>query len=532
MPEYQNSISVLFERLFGSQEIILNMKEKFPYTTVFASSDLKVFSPSQDDIYLANASIENLKKYLEGDVDLEKNYDLLGVVFNAFVVNRVNKNDQVIATEDALNMVHNFKYKPLNIEHDRESIVGLITGFGFSEFGTDNILTEEQVKASKDPFNVVLKGFVWKIANKSFAEKLEASADPSSEYHMKISTSWELGFRQFKAVKGSKNLFECEDVELSSIDEAKAVLKHFGGSGVDKDGDPVYIQIVGEVLPLGVGFTTNPAADVKGVLVSSKEKNSENEAKSSENNKKELKNDERISQLEKNNVIANTNKKSLAMLIKKIEDINDGNLGEIKASDVSSFIESELKKASEKWVSEKAEVEAAAEEAKKASEALKLELEAAKKETEEIKEKLEKIEEEAAARAIEESFQARMASLDEEYELTDEDREVIGSQINGMDDEAFSSWAKSFSVIAKEKSKEYKKGLENKEKKEKEGEEDKKGEEAKASSSEGSDPVSDLKEKAGDQIPNNGAEPQKPTLKEMWAKAFNKETVKVVTVEK
>jgi hypothetical protein len=530
-----------------------NMSKKFPFSTIFAGTSLRIVSPNQDDVSLAVASVEKLRPFIDSSIDLETNADLIGVVFNAFVVNRANKNDQVIGTDEALACVENFKYKALNIEHNRKNVVGLITGHGFSRFGTDEPLTEEEVKGMTDPFNVFLTGFVWKTVNKEFAQALEESSDPTSDKYLSISTSWEMGFSKFKAVAGSKNLNECQDIEFENLDEAKACLRHFGGTGVNASGQKIYLQMVGEILPLGVGFVSNPAADVKGVAVAGTETNNEEESKGSSKEGDELENIEtgegkislneenseknlnlnqkienKISQTEKTPVIEFTEQqKTLAMLIKNIKDINDENLKEVKASDVTEFLESEIKKASEQWSEQKKKEEEAAAALKQEAESLKAELEKASNELKEIKAA-------AEARARDEAFQTRMSSLDEEYELADEDRQVIGSQIKDLDDEAFSKWAESFKVIAKEKSKAYKAFLKKGEEKKEEKPEDKKDEkkeEGKASDEdkqkEAEKILEDAKASADNNIPNNGTDTAKPTIFEKWKSAFNKDTVKV-----
>jgi len=200
MPKFENSYILV------SEEYVPSMKIRFPFETVFASDPVKVFLPEDGDINIAKAGIDSLKPFLDSSIDLEKNYDLIGVAFNAFVVNRANKNGQVISTDVALSSVENFKFKPMNIEHKRKNVAGLITGYGFSEYGTDKPLTLDEVKDKKDPFNVVLSGFVWRVVNDEFAAKLEASSDPSSESYLSISTSWEMGFKNFNIAKGSLNL--------------------------------------------------------------------------------------------------------------------------------------------------------------------------------------------------------------------------------------------------------------------------------------------------------------------------------------
>jgi len=139
MPTFENSY--IWVKDFVAEEYRPSVKIKFPLETIFASDPVKIFLPQDSDINIAKAGIDSLKPFLDPSVDLEKNYDMIGVAFNAFVVNRANKNGQVISTEVALSSVDNFKFKPMNIEHKRKNVAGLITGYGFSEYGTDKPLT-------------------------------------------------------------------------------------------------------------------------------------------------------------------------------------------------------------------------------------------------------------------------------------------------------------------------------------------------------------------------------------------------------
>ena len=83
----------------------------------------------EKDQHLALASMVDLEKFVP-EVDTDANYDLLPVAFNAFVANRVNKNGDVVDTEtasDAQKLVN----KPVNIEHNRKSVIGTILTAGF-----------------------------------------------------------------------------------------------------------------------------------------------------------------------------------------------------------------------------------------------------------------------------------------------------------------------------------------------------------------------------------------------------------------
>ena len=67
---------------------------------------------------------------------------------------------------------------------------------------------------------------------------------------------------------GSLDLKQAEIItKKEQIEEFKKYLKGFDGSGYMNDGTPVYRLVTGRIYPLGIGFTTNPAADVQGVVI-------------------------------------------------------------------------------------------------------------------------------------------------------------------------------------------------------------------------------------------------------------------------
>jgi hypothetical protein len=56
----------------------------------------------------------------------------------------------------AVEYTNNFIHKPTNIEHDKNKIVGHIAAAGYSEFGSNKLLTAEQAKNTTGPFNIAL----------------------------------------------------------------------------------------------------------------------------------------------------------------------------------------------------------------------------------------------------------------------------------------------------------------------------------------------------------------------------------------
>ena len=484
------------------------MKE-FKYTTSF-SSVIKALIPEDKDKYLAMASLVDIGDFIP-EVDHEKNIDLLPVAFNAFVANRVNKNGDVIDTSTAMEVYKNFINKPINIEHNRDKVIGTILTAGFSEFGTDKPLTEEQVKELKGPFNVTLGGVIWKVVNNNLAKLIEEASDPTSEDFNKISASWELGFSEYKLAvieAGSKNLEDALIIEDSDvIAELEPNLRSLGGSGELEDGRNIYRQVINEVIPLGIGLTETPAAEVKGVHTKKAKK--EEILESSENN---------ISQKDNNNVKNNTSK---AMKITKLEDITEESVKVLEASAVSDFIQEQLRTASEQFSMEKKRFSTELNEANEKHEALEKEHAEVKERLDKVQATLHTLEAEKAAKEAEEKFTQRMSAMDEEFKLEDEERELIASDIKDMGDEDFSAYQEKLNVLMKHRSREVVEANER----QKAEEEAKAAEAAKAEEvveASAEDVVEDAIENAESQdeeIPNS-IEASEPTIYEKYKAAF------------
>ena len=417
------------------------MKE-FKYTTIF-SSEIKPLVSEDKDKYLAMASLMEVADFIP-DVDTSKDIALLPIAFNACVANRVNKNGDVIDTATSLKVYKNFINKPINIEHNRDRIVGTILTAGFSEFGTDKALTEAQAAEMKGPFNITLGGVIWKVASSELADLIEDSADPTSENYLKVSASWELGFTDYHLVILPENEKNIEDgqfiTEAEEIDKLSSHLRALGGDGKLDNGKNVYRQVVAEVVPLGIGLTETPAAEVKGVATEEDKK--EGSPDNQQNNS---------SQLETNNV--NKSEKIMKKTIENVNEINDSSLKELSASTITDFIKSELEKAADQYKQEMTEKEEALKAATEKSETLQAEHDQLTDELTKVKDALGELEKANTEREAEEKFNQRMSLLDEEYELTDQDREVIASDIKDMEEEAFTAYQNKLSVLLSSKSK-------------------------------------------------------------------------------
>ena len=474
------------------------------YTTTFGSIKIKPLVSSEKDEYLALASMEKLSDFIP-EVNTEENVDLLPIAFNACVANRVNKNGDVVDGETAVAMAKNFINKQINIEHNRERVVGVILKAGFSQFGTDEPMDEVSASELKSPFNITLGGVIWKVVNNNLAKMIENSSDPTSEDYEKISASWELGFSDYNLVMLEGEEKNIEDGVIISdsqeIEKHKGMLRSLGGSGKTEDGRSIYRKVINDVVPLGIGLTENPAADVVGVLTHSKQKNTE---KIEENNS--------------HSETQNVNKtKEQVMKLNSIEELTDEKVQEMTASVVSDFIQDQLKQASEQYSEEKAKFETELAEAKENYDKLVNENEASKTELESVVAELAALKEQLASSEAEKAFSLRMSKFDESFDLTEEDREVIASDIAGLDEEAFEAYEKKISVLLSSKVKNDEKEVEAK------------VEEVVASvEPEAKEVVEDAVDSATPEadVIANSATVETPSFQEKYAKAFSMEGFK------
>jgi hypothetical protein len=531
-------------------------KQKFKFESIFANIKIRPVVSEDKDKYLSVASLDKLRKFLP-DINTEDNVDLLPVAFDACVVNRVNKNGDVIDGETAAKIAKNFVNKPINIEHNRKQVIGCILSANFSKFGSNESLAEADIKSMKTPFNITLGGVIWKVVDKDLADQIEESNDPTSDNYMTISASWELGFNDYNIVvldNGEKNIENGTIVsDAAEVEKIKDYLRGFGGNGKLGDDKSVYRQVLGKVVPLGIGFTLNPAADVQGVATPPEEAIKIELKTNKSSDEVELKEEEKAVIGEepvlasKNNISQeeslDVKKERIYMKITKIEDITDSLLKEVTASSIVDFVAEELKKANETFLAEKSAQENELKAANEKIATVTAEHDAVKKQVEELGQKLATIEAEKEVKAKEEAFNLRMASFDEEFDLSDEDRKVLASDLKDLSEEGFAAYKSKMSVLMKEKNKAAKKAAQEKMSKQDikkdleedvkdkgvdENKEDKTGKMVKASVESASE-ISTTQEvveqavdngsKASIEIPNSAPASQ-PSVKEKYAAAF------------
>ena len=429
-----------------------------------------------NNVLLSQASLEPLKSIIPSSVNLEKNIDLVGAAFNAAVVNRFNKNGDGIDTNTAIAFKNYFIHKPTNIEHKKQRVVGHIVNSAFSSYGENKILSDEDVKGTLSPFNIALAAVVYKTVDRQFADALMDSNDPQSALFEKISASWEIGFNEYYVAVGSLDLKQAEIItKKEQIEEFKKYLKGFDGSGFMNDGTPVYRLVTGRIYPLGIGFTTNPAADVQGVVIddgtSAVETEDEDEteemeteeAESYEVNSIELLNfnNKLFSQKEKQPVnITKTKIMDLEQILSALKTVLAEKQDTAKFSDeavasISAKIAESIKLKNEEIKLEIEKAEVAKAEAVAQAEQFKKDLEENNKKLSETAAKLAELENTISAQAAQELYSSRMSLLDNEYDLDEVDRQFLAKEVSALanTEEAFASYKEKLAVLFRHKSK-------------------------------------------------------------------------------
>lgn len=516
-------------RIGASKRIKVSKVPTPKYRTKFFGA-ASVIIPQETDKWLAKASLASLAQFLPAGIDPDSDPDLLYIGGNLCVASLANKNGDCITNAQAVREYRKFEKRLVDIDHSRGRICGFILKSYLSEFATNNPLSDDDALASKNPVNIGIIAVVWRVANDGLSDFLIQCADPHSKDYQRVSFSFEVGFTDYIIVQGNVQNRNCmegkiippESPQYSKYDKA---LKCNGGPG-EIDGNIVYRILDGDLTPLGAGITANPAGDVKGIEVfEDKPLAQKPEEQSKQKNDNALvfsnKNDTKCGFTEIKMSVMNDK----PMKIEKLEDISSNAKELFKdesyASQVSKLIADKTAEISEKYVADlKAKEESAAK-----VEATKREMEKKMadmaKEIEDHKAELAKIKDETSKKEAQEKFHNRMAAMDDEYDLSDEDRACIADDIEDMADDEYGNYARKAKVLLKEKSKKYKEEKARKEKEEevKRNEKHEGKREEKKDETEAREILASVTEDKSQTPLPNGA-PPRFDLKERWAQAF------------
>lgn len=239
------------------------MPKQHKYKTTF-SCKLNPLVSEDTDKYLSLASKKNLAQFIPKNIDFNQKPDFLGFSGEAFFGNRLNRNGDGVKAEEAILLAKSVPFSFVDLNHKRNECFGVLVNASFVEFGTDKILTEEEVRKTKSPFTIVVGGVLWKPVNPKLVQAIEASNNPSSEYKDTFFISWELMFNSMELVVMASDKYNFEDgkiitdpEEITKIEAKYNITDIYGDVGGNVKVGRV---AVGDVIFAGIGIVENPAA--------------------------------------------------------------------------------------------------------------------------------------------------------------------------------------------------------------------------------------------------------------------------------
>lgn len=237
----------------------------YKYRSTFTSI-AKVVNPTEEDRFIAKASLAPLRNILPADIDLAADPDLLYIACDGATAGLCNKNNDAITAETAVQIHGSAKNKFISTDHDRGSICGVVLHPQLTRLDSHAALTDEEALALKEPFYMSFVGALWKSVNPLLAKYLVKTGDSLDD--SVLSVSWEVAFNEYSIGVGSKNLIDAKIITAADPNyEAYAeLLLHNKGPGKDKSGNTVYRVLDQGALILGYSVVSNPAGNVKGIL--------------------------------------------------------------------------------------------------------------------------------------------------------------------------------------------------------------------------------------------------------------------------
>lgn len=469
------------------------------FKTTFAAQ-IRVLQPTKDDIQETQASLNDLRSLLPPDIVPEDDPDLLFIAANLAVAGVVNLNDDGLDISTALDIYKRFEKKQVNIEHNRDHIVGYILRSALSELETDRIITEDEAEESNKPFNIATVAVLWKIKAKELCNYLVEASNPLHPDYKSLSLSFEMGFNDYSVVSLPIDTIDISKATrtVTPVDKDYELYNTFlranKGDGFDpKDkGNRLYRLMPQSVIPLGQGIVTYPAAAVKGIVAithspipvvpdyaaDTEEDVNKNQVASIQETRDILSAFCQVLEKKTSNDIIHLKIRVLKDIERFTKSMNNKDLEQIKTKISKADKLEDIKEAvaglspivdaitteSERLVAQNQELQNQATKAAQAKEESLAAYEKLRGEFHIVKQQLEQVEASRVAAQAKEMFNERMAKIDEVFDLSDDDRAEIVADVKDLDEPGFDKWMIKAKKLMKEKTKSFKKDKADKDK--------------------------------------------------------------------
>lgn len=373
------------------------------------------------------------------------NIDIMPILMSIAVVNKFNDNDDAVPSMGAAKMLPRFPHKPINIEHQKNIIVGHLVRAGFAEY--------EPAFSVGDPLDYINRsdsyyisglGFVYRSVFPELAEAIVRASDPYDDTYNAYAASWEVAFSSYDVAVGDGELIKdtkivtAEDPEYQSL---SAMLKFNGGSGKTHSGEKVRRVLRGEKIPVGLGLTENPAASVEGIYALASISNE----KISENKQTDVTDNE-------TNVAMNKEEfdkfqKEIKEMISSIAS-KDGS-SDNPAQEVFEKLNTLFEEKGKDWKSQSAQH---SEDMKTTQDALA----ALETQLKDAKDTINKFQDDIAVRDSADKLNTRMATIASQFDLEEAEEAIVAAEVKSLpvEDEAFASYLEKVKVVFAHRNKE------------------------------------------------------------------------------
>ena len=249
-------------------------------------------------------------------------------------------------------------------------------------------------------------------------------------------------------------------------------LKKLGGTGKTPDGRLVNRLLVGEIYPFGAGLTLNPAADVQGIdivyaaptplIEDDRYEEYDDYASNIAKNELNVKNSDNfsnlISQSNFNNVTEENiimNEEQFKALLAQVQESLASVVSQDKVGSVVDQFSAVLTEHGQAWQSKVSLEEAKAAEAATKLETALAEIATLKEQGEEKSARLVELETAIATREAAETFNIRMKTIEDTFELSEAEVSIISQEVKDLaTDEAFAAYSEKMKVLLSSKTKE------------------------------------------------------------------------------
>lgn len=420
-------------------------RSRFTATAVLESPATKTL--------LSQASLEPLRAILPADIDPANDPDLLYISCDGALGGVFNKNGDGITAEMAVKIHKTAQHKYVNLEHNRDTILGFVLSPALTSIEDHRKLTDEEALAA-GKFYMSFAGILWKVVNPlttKYINQQDGSTDRDS-----LSISWEIAFSDYSVGVGSRDIASARRIGMEdpSFDIYNKFLRQNGGEGKDTAGQEVFRIIEGDPIILGYGVVANPAASVKGILPINESSQPEIAVEEPEKQPEPAAAKE-VVEIEKITISQKIEEKSInpanacvtsntrnTMKIEKLEQL-ESEWTEIRkletAATVVDFVKA-IEDGSREFSAKLEERENALKTAEESKAAAEKALNETQQIVAELRKELNEVRAAQEAAASAQKYQERMNALDSEFDLDDEDRQLIASDIKDLDDEAFAKY--------------------------------------------------------------------------------------------